>query len=169
MNTDLNLWGFGLAIIEIYISIFGIITNILNDVMIFYNISFYQQKALKKNSSKIPILTEVQLKTTKIILPIIVFMWINILYLSITDCILINFKINGSYYTYKLALNRENLFSEEYNTMKSGKKKKKKKEKKKPNIEISNDNKNNNESITILNNENILLIIILTYKIALIH
>ena len=153
MNTDLNLWGFGLAIIEIYISIFGIITNILNDIMIFYNISFYQQKALKKNSSKTPILTEVQLKSTKIILPIILFMWINILYLSITDCILINYKINGSYYTYRLALNQENLFSEEYNAMKNVKKKKKKKEKNKTVQEI-NDNKNNNESITILNNEN---------------
>lgn len=153
MNTDLNLWGFGLAIIEIYISIFGIITNILNDIMIFYNMSFYQQKALKKNSSKIPILTEVQLKSTKIILPIIVFMWINILYLSITDCILINYKINGSYYTYRLALNQENLFSEEYNAMKNVKKQKKKKEKKKI-VKEFNENKINNDSITILNNEN---------------
>ena len=156
MNDELNLWGFGLVIIEVYISIFGLITNILNDIMIFYNISFYQTKS-NKNPKKFPILVKKQLNSTKIILPIILFIWINILYLSITDCILINFKINCSYYTYKLVLNEENKISNENKTKIEPKKKKPKKPK---SNQAPNDKKNkkqNNDlkdSVFKLNDDN---------------
>ena len=161
MNDELNLWGFGLAIIEIYISIFGIITNFIDDFLIFYNISLYQKKS-QKNSKKYPLLTNDQLVGTKIILPLIVFLWINILYLSITDCILINFKINGSYHTYQMALKQENLIFEENMKKnfkpKKNKNKKKKKEKKKDkekeenkteHIEVKNDINNNETNISM--------------------
>ena len=48
MNSELNLWGFGLSIIEIYVSIFGIVTNLINDSMIFYNTYYYQKSNMLK-------------------------------------------------------------------------------------------------------------------------
>lgn len=92
MNNDLNLWGYGLSIIEIYVSAFGIVTNIINDSMIWYNIYF--EKGSKNN------ITNEELKNMKIYLLSIIFIWINILFLSITDNVLINLKINDSYYHY---------------------------------------------------------------------
>jgi hypothetical protein len=99
MNNELNLWGYGLSIIEIYISIFGIITNIINDSMIFYNINDYQKSSMLKKTKK-STLTDGQLLYTKIILIIIFVIWINILFLAISDNVLINLKIDGSYNNY---------------------------------------------------------------------
>ena len=161
MNNGANLWAFGLSIIQIYVAIFGIITNLINDTMIFYNISNYQKLSIQKNSPKFPLLTKGEIYNTKIILPIIFIIWINILYLCISDAILINLRINGSYSKYCLALKKEELYNSqniELNQKKQKipkKKKISKKQKKQKNQNTNNNNNNNNTDNNIEINESI--------------
>lgn len=169
MNNGANLWAFGLSIIQIYIAIFGIITNLINDTMIFYNISNYQKLSIQKKSPKYPLLTKGEIYNTKIILPIIFIIWINILYLCISDSILINLRINGSYSKYCLALKKEELFNSqnaELNRRKQkipkkkkiSKKQKNQKNQKNQNMNNNNDNTDNNividDSVNKVKNNN---------------
>ena len=149
MNNGANLWAFGLSIIQIYIAIFGIITNLINDSMIFYNMSNYQKLSIQKNSPKYPLLTKGEIYNTKIILPVIFIIWINILYLCISDSILINLRINGSYSKYCLAIKKEELFNSqnaELNQRRQKIPKKKKVSKKQKNQKNQNMNNNNNDN-----------------------
>ena len=150
MNDELNLWGFSLCIFEVYVVVFGIVTNLINGAMIMYNIKYYQELSIKTKSKKYPMLKYEQIRNTKIILIIILIIWINILFLSISDIILINLKINDSYYNYKLSMEIENKNTEEQKNNMKKKKKIKKKKKKNPqekkqnvNIKIFNDNNSN--------------------------
>ena len=52
---------------------------------------------------------------TKIILPNILFIWFNFLLMSLTDNLLINLKINGSYHNYELAIEDNRQFIESQN------------------------------------------------------
>ena len=165
MNNELNLWGFGLSIIEIYISIFGILTNLINDIMVFYNISNFKKLSSDKKQKKFPIVTEDQIMMTKIIFLFIFLIWINILFLSISDSILINFKSYGSYYSYNLAIKTEKIYEDTHQKKKKKKKKKQKREigkknnNKEDNIKHTNNKKNetemNNNNNNIENNESI--------------
>ena len=88
---------------------------------------YYQENVSKKNASKYPIITSTEWLTTKIILFIIIFIWANILLMTITDNFLINLKIEASYHNYELALEDEKKFTDKQN--------------KKEQTDSSNDNK----------------------------
>ena len=112
MNDQCNLCGYGFSIVEIYVNIFGIITSIINDVMILYNISYYEELSLKKKSGKYQKLKLYQKLCPKIILPLILVLWINLLFLSIANNVLIYLKINGSCYNYQLSMSLEKSYRE---------------------------------------------------------
>lgn len=160
MNNDLNLWGFGLSIIEVYVAIFGIITNLINESMIIYNIKDYKKLAMEKKSNKV--IKNDQLIYTKIILPGIIIIWLNILLLSISDLILINLKIDGSYNNYRLSMEIEKqIVNEEINkNQKRGKKKKKEKnpKDKKPNYNNKSNTNAIQESVIQLNDNNSIVV-----------
>ncbi len=115
MVNELNLWGYGLSIVEVYIALFGIITNLINDSLIFSNMKYYQEISLNQNSSKYPLITSTEWFYTKIVLPIILFFWLNMLLMSLADNLLINLKINASYYSYELALRAERNYNQNHN------------------------------------------------------
>ena len=111
-NTKtLYLWSYSLSIIEIYISLFGLITSLIDDSLIITNIRNYDILS-KINSKKYPMITPDEQLNTKIILPIILFIWFNFLLMSLTDNLLINLKINGSYHNYELAIEDNRQFIE---------------------------------------------------------
>ena len=115
INNELHLWGYGLSIIEIYIALFGVITSLINDSIIISNMRYYQEISLIKKSSKYPMITHMEWLYTKTILPIILFIWVNMLLIALSDNILINLKINGSYQAYEEALEQENRNIERHN------------------------------------------------------
>ena len=114
INNTLNLWGYGLSIIEIYLALFGLITSLINDSLIITNIRNYDILS-KRNSEKYPMITPDEELNTKIILPIILFIWFNFLLMALTDNLLINLKINGSYHNYELAIEENRKFIESQN------------------------------------------------------
>ena len=114
INNTLNLWGYGLSIIEIYIALFGLITSLINDSLIITNIRNYGILS-KINSKKYPMITPDEVLNTKIILPILLFIWFNFLLMALTDNLLINLKINGSYHDYELAIEDNRQFIESQN------------------------------------------------------
>lgn len=138
MNDSLNIWGYGLSVLEIYVALFGIITNMINDSIIVSNINYYQDISLKKKTKKYRLITAEELLYTKIILPFILFLWINIIFVSLTDNLLINMKISASYYTYELAMEDERNFAKEQNNNKNE----------------ENDSENNNNQNIMNNSEN---------------
>ena len=76
---------------------------------------YYQENLSKKNNSKYPMITSIEWLTTKMILFIIIFIWANILLMTITDNFLINLKIEASYHDYELALEDEKKFADKQN------------------------------------------------------
>ena len=145
MNNQLNLWGYGLSVVEIYISFFGTVANILNDFMIINSMKHYQEVLSKKDPKKFPMLTNEQIIYTKLILLIMIIIWVNIILLSFSDNLLINLAIDGSYYQYNLSRNIEkNITSEE--------KKKNKKKKFKVSTVVIKDNDNDKNKNTNTNN-----------------
>ena len=60
-------------------------------------------------------ITSIEWLTTKMILFIIIFIWANILLMTITDNFLINLKIEASYHDYELALEEEKKFTDKQN------------------------------------------------------
>ena len=115
MNNELYLLGYGLSIVEIYISLFGVITNLVDDSFIITNMKYYQEIVTRKNYSKYKQITPQEWLYTKIILFCIFFIWVNMLLMTITDNLLINIKIRGSYHTYELALEEEKKIIESQN------------------------------------------------------
>lgn len=95
INNELNLWGYGLSFIAIIISFCGIVTNILDDLIIITNI--------KNCSSLLAII---------ILISIIFTIWWNLFLMAVTDNWLINNKIKGSYHEYELALKEEKKFTD---------------------------------------------------------
>lgn len=145
MNDNYNLCGYCLSIISIYIHIFGIIINIINDIMILNNISFYQKLAVNKQSKDYPLLNNIEIISTKVILSLILFIILNLLFLSIADNILIGLKINDSYYHYKLSINIE-LKNKELEDNNKKKKKKNNNNNNKPNKKGNKINNNQKEN-----------------------
>ena len=147
MNDSLNLWGYGISIVEIYFNIFGIITNTINDIMIFYNIDYYEKSLSSKKSNKLKKMSNIQIICPKIILPIIFIIWINSLLLAITNNILIYLKINSSCYNYKLSLAIEDYYNKKSIVVIPQTQTKKKKPKKNiQKIGNKNENKDNDKS-----------------------
>ncbi len=147
MNDSLNLWGYGISIVEIYFNIFGIITNTINDIMIFYNIDYYEKSLSSKKSNKLKKMSNIQRICPKIILPIIFIIWINSLLLAITNNILIYLKINSSCYNYKLSLAIEDYYNKKSVVVIPQTQTRKKKPKKNiQKIGNKNENKDNDKS-----------------------
>ena len=141
MINKLYLWGFGLSIVEIYIALFGIITNLLNDAMIISNMRYYNEISKNMKSSKYPMITPKELLYTKIILPIILFFWINMLLMSLADNLLINLRVKGSYRLYELALKEERNNRNQNNSHEEGDN-----NQNQNHNEENEDNENNNEN-----------------------
>ena len=163
MNNRLHLLGYSLSIIEIYVALFGIITNLINDTLIITNMGFYQESALKKKSSKYHLITKKEWLYTKIILCVIIFIWANMLLITLTDYLLIDRKIKGSFHKYSLAIKNENDFIKSQNSedddddeVKNKKKKNLKNRKNKNKNNKVNNNTNNNININVkIDNNNI--------------
>jgi hypothetical protein len=114
--NNLYLLSFIISIVEIYISLFGFITNLIDDSLIINNMKFYQKLSLRKKSKKYPMITLGEWVSTGIVFAIIFLVWINFLLLNLTDNLLINLKINGSYHLYQLAMMEEKKHNEQSNT-----------------------------------------------------
>jgi len=110
INDKLNLFAYILSIVEIYTSIFGFISNFINDFLILDNMKMYQNLANIKKDKKYPLLTDKQILLTKIIIIGIFFIMINLIFLSFSDNLLISLGINGSYSNYKKSKKIENDF-----------------------------------------------------------
>jgi hypothetical protein len=140
INDSLNLIAYILSIVEIYTSVFGLISNFINDFLFLDSMTMYQKLAINKRRKNYPLLTDAQVLLTILIIITIFCIWINSILLSFSDNLLISLQINGSYSNYKLSKKIE----EKY-TLKS---KKKIKKKRKPKNIIKDDqnrsNKNNN-------------------------
>jgi hypothetical protein len=136
MNNSLNLWGYGLSVVEIYVALFGILTNLINDSLIISNMKYYQEMSLKRKSQKYPLITQEQLFYTKIILLIILFIWVNIILIALMDNFLINMKISASYHTYELAMREEEDYARS---------------------QRDNDDNNHNEVVMNTNSQNIII------------
>ena len=149
IKNELYTWSYGLSIGEIYVTLFGIITNILNYAMVLSNMGFYQTLSLRKKSNKYPMITPKEWLCTKLIFPIILFIWLNMLLMNLSDNLLINLKINDSYHMYELALKEE----KKYNDNKD-----KENEQENEDSNTSNEEKGKNinrESTVKINNNNI--------------
>ena len=101
INDSLNLIAYILSIVEIYTSIFGIISNFINNFLILDNMKIYQKLANIKKDKKHPLLTDKQILLTKLIIIAIFFIMINLILLSFSDNLRISLQINGSYSNYK--------------------------------------------------------------------
>ena len=142
INDSLNLIAYILSIVEIYTSIFGIISNFINNFLILDNMKIYQNLANIKKDKKHPLLTDKQILLTKLIIIAIFFIMINLILLSFSDNLRISLQINGSYSNYKKSKKKE----KDYN--------KKFEEENKPKKFKLSIIKFKNESINKLNDEN---------------
>ena len=112
INNVFNTFNFGVTICAIYIALFGFVTNLINDSITLCNMKYYQETlSLKKNLNNKKKLTNNDWAITIIIIFLIFFFWINLLFISLSDNILINLKINRSYHTYELAIEEEKRFN----------------------------------------------------------
>lgn len=104
INNELHLFGYILSIFEVYMTLFGIITNLINDTLIIGNMKYYNEISLKKNCSKYPMIKPIEWLYTKIAFPSILLIWFNMLLMALTDNLLIDIKIKASYHDYELAI-----------------------------------------------------------------
>ncbi len=98
-------------------------------------------------------ITPEELLYIKIILPVILFIWVNIMLVAVTDNLLINAKINGPYHTYILAIEDEQKHIKEQNDTDKGKEN----NNDNPNDHVNNNNEivnNNSNSVFFDNNNN---------------
>ena len=104
INNKLNTCCYYLSIIIITISLLGFILNLIVDIFILNNLYFYDKKAKRnKNTS----LTDKEWKDTLMVLLFIFVTYIVLIFLSLSDNLRINLKINDSYYQYQLAIEEE--------------------------------------------------------------
>ena len=154
INNELNLWGYGLSVFEIYLSIFGIITNLINDALIISILRDYEYASMK-NPSKYHMIQPIEWLYTKIVLPAILIIWFNMLLIALTDNFLIYLKIKASYHSYELAIEDEQHFED---TQKKHKEEENKEEDNKEEEYKEEEYKDYNEDINtkdVLKNNNI--------------
>ena len=137
--NNLYLLGFILSIVEIYISLFAFITNLIGDTLTINNMQFYHKLSLKRKSEKYNLITPEEWVCTGIVFAIIFFCWINLLLLNFAENLLINLRINGSYHLYELAIKEEKKYKEEQDNN---------------NNDNDNDNDNDNNNNNDINNDN---------------
>lgn len=99
---------YSLSVVEIIFSFVGIFINLSIIVFVIYLI--YNPKKYKH-----PIITNEEFFFVKISLTALLFFWINILLMSLTDNLLIELKISDSYSEYSKAIDDENNFTNKIN------------------------------------------------------
>ena len=104
INNKLNTCCYYLSIIIIAISLLGFILNLIVDIFILNNLYFYDKKA--KRNKNIP-LTDKEWKDTLMVLLFIFVTYLVLIFLSLSDNLRINLKIDDSYYKYQLAIEEE--------------------------------------------------------------
>ena len=104
INNKLNTCCYYLSIIIIIISLLGFILNLIVDIFILNNLYFYDKKAKRNKATP---LTDKEWKDTLMVLLFIFVTYIVLIFLSLSDNLRINLKINDSYYQYQLAIEEE--------------------------------------------------------------
>ena len=104
INNKLNTCCYYLSIILIIISLLGFILNLIVDIFILNNLYFYDKKAKRNKNTP---LTDKEWKDTLMVLLFIFVTYIVLIFLSLSDNLRINLKINDSYYQYQLAIEEE--------------------------------------------------------------
>ena len=104
INNKLNTCCYYLSIIIITISLLGFILNLIVDIFILNNLYFYDKKAKRNKTTS---LTDKEWKDTLMVLLFIFFTYLVLIFLSLSDNLRINLKIDDSYYKYQLAIEEE--------------------------------------------------------------
>ena len=104
INNKLNTCCYYLFIIIITISLLCFILNLIVDIFILNNLYFYDKKAKRNKNTP---LTDKEWKDTLMVLLFIFFTYLVLIFLSLSDNLRINLKINDSYYQYQLAIEEE--------------------------------------------------------------
>ena len=107
INNELYFWGYGLSSMNIYISIIGIFINLI------YEFSFLM--IIVTENKNYPLINQKQWRYIISFITTIIFIWVNIMLMSITENLLINIKINASYHSYELAIENENKIRQKQN------------------------------------------------------
>ena len=104
INNKLNTCCYYLSIILITISLLGFLLNLIVDIFILNNVYFYDRKAKRNQTTQ---LTDKEWKDTIMVLSFIFFIYLALIFLSLSDNLRINLKIDDSYYKYQLAIEEE--------------------------------------------------------------
>jgi len=104
INNKLNTCCYYLSIILITISLLGFLLNLIVDIFILNNVYFYDRKAKRNKTTQ---LTDKEWKDTIMVLSFIFFIYLALIFLSLSDNLRINLKIDDSYYKYQLAIEEE--------------------------------------------------------------
>ena len=104
INNKLNNCCYYLSIILITISLLCFILNLIVDIFILNNLYFYDKKAKRNKNTP---LTDKEWKDTLMVLLFIFVTYLVLIFLSLSDNLRINLKINDSYYQYQLAIEEE--------------------------------------------------------------
>ena len=137
---------YSLSVVEIIISFIGIFIDLIIIIFIVYLI-------YTPSKYKYLIITNKEFFFAKISLTSLIFIWINILLMTLTDNLLIEIKISDSYSNYSKAIDDENNFFNKMN--KKNKHKENDSNSNKSTEKSSDDKKNNNENIMVQVNNNI--------------
>ena len=104
INNKLNNCCNYLSIILVSISLLGFLLNLIVDIFIINNVYFYDKKA-KRNKSKQ--LTDKEWSDTVMVILFTFIIYLALIFLSLSDNLRINLKIDDSYYKYQLAIEEE--------------------------------------------------------------
>ena len=104
INNKLNKICNCLCIILIILSLLGFIMNVIIDTFIINNMYFYDNKAIKNNTTK---LNSKEWLDTIFVIILIFFVYFIFIFLALSDNLRINLKIDDSYYKYQLAIEEE--------------------------------------------------------------
>ena len=139
-------WSYALSVVEIIISFICIFIDLI--IIIFIIFLIYTP-----SKYKYPIITNEEFFFAKISLSALLFIWINILLMTLTDNLLIEIKISDSYSDYSKAIDDENNF---FNKMsKKIKHEENESASNKSTDKSSEDKKNNNSNIIVQVNNSI--------------
>jgi hypothetical protein len=104
INKKLNTFSYYISICLISCSLLGFITNVIIDTFIINNMYFYDKKAKINKDIE---LTSKQWKDTILVIIMILILYFGSIFLSLSDNLRINLKIDDSYYKYQLAIEEE--------------------------------------------------------------
>jgi hypothetical protein len=104
INNKLNNCCNYLSIILVSISLLGFLLNLIVDIFIINNVYFYDKKAKKNKSAQ---LTDKEWNDTVMVILFTFIIYLALIFLSLSDNLRINLKIDDSYYKYQLAIEEE--------------------------------------------------------------